>query len=64
MTFESSIGRAVINFEAAYEGLTNKIDKEIRTIINDNHEKAQFVYDQYTNYNGSKITMPKFELFY
>ena len=64
LSYKNAIQRGFINIEAAYEGLNDNTDEEVKQIITENYNKAKQVYDRYRNSNNNNINMPEFTLFY
>ena len=64
ISVEANLNRALINFKAAYEGITAETDSVTKDIITENYEKIKEISEKYENYDGASITLPNFELFY
>lgn len=56
--------RGMINFKAAYDGLTNATDQDVRKAIEDNYSKVKILNDAYNDYNGEELQVPEFTLLY
>lgn len=59
-----NIERSMINFKAAYDGLTNSTDEYIREAIEDNYNKANDLKDASSEVRGEGIHFPEFTLLY
>lgn len=64
MSCKNAIQRGFINIEAAYEGLSDNTDEEVKKIITENYNKAKQIYDRYKNSNDHNVNIPEFTLFY
>lgn len=64
ISMDTNIDRGMINLKAAYDGMNETTDIDTRNVITDNYNKAKDIYEAYHKYDGSKITIPEFQLFY
>ncbi|MGG7177009.1 tetratricopeptide repeat protein [Clostridium paraputrificum] len=64
ISIEGDIERGMTNLKAAYDGLLDSTDIETRNTITENYQKAKELYDAYNKNDGSKLTVPEFNLFY
>ena len=64
MSCKNAIQRGFINIEAAYEGLSDNTDEEVKKIITENYNKAKQIYDRYKNFNDHNVNIPEFTLVY
>lgn len=64
IAYEGDIERGMTNLKAAFDGLGNTSDLEVRNLITENYNKAKELFDAYNKNDGATLKVPEFQLFY